>query len=122
MVVQFRTDFDALDAAFLLLALVLAGIHLYLGLLAGSVPENRASQFVLVALVLLLGPLVYVTSLWQPVLYLLGAVAVVSLGVLWLLAGMEFAAVGVFTGVVAATFALLAVYLFLRETYVSGEQ
>lgn len=54
--VRFRTDFDAFDWAFLLLALVLAGIHLYLGLVAGFVPEDRASQFVLVALALLVGP------------------------------------------------------------------
>lgn len=116
MAVHFRTDLDGFDWAFLLLALVLAGIHLYLGLGAGFVPEDRASQFVVAALVLLVGPLVYVTSLWRPVLYLLGATVAVSLGVLWVLAGMAYPVVGVLTGVVATTFVLLAVFLFLRAT------
>ncbi|WP_232701260.1 hypothetical protein [Halobacterium wangiae] len=115
MALSFRTEFDVFDWAFLALTLLLAGIHLYLGLFAAFVPDDRAAQFVLVALALFLGPLVYVTSYWRPVLYLLGVAFAFYLGVLWLLGGMEYATVGVATGVVATTFVLLAVYLFLRE-------
>jgi len=115
MELSFRTELDAFEWVFVVLTLVLAGIHLYLGLFAAFVPPERASQFVLVALALSLGPLVYVTSYWRPVLYLLGVAFTLYLGVIWLLGGMEYTSVGVATGVVATTFVLISVYLFLRE-------
>lgn len=110
-----QTDADALDWLFVLSALALAGIHLYLGLAAAFVPDERATQFVLIGLAFLVGPLVYFTPYWRPVLYLLGAGFAVYLGTLWLLGGTEFFLFGAVTGVIATAFVLLALYLFVRE-------
>ncbi len=105
-----------IETAFFLLALALAGIHLYLGLLAPFVPSQSAVQFVVIAMALLVGPLVSLTRYWRPVLYLLGSALAVYLGVIWLLAGMEYFAIGVLTGIVATAFVVLGVYLFVRES------
>ncbi|WP_331235614.1 hypothetical protein [Natronorarus salvus] len=110
-----------IKSAFFLLALTLAGIHLYLGLLAPFVPSQSAVQFVVIAIALLVGPLVSLTSYWRPVLYLLGSALAVYLGVIWLLAGMEYFAIGVLTGVVATAFVVLGVYLFVRESTATTE-
>lgn len=56
-----RSRTDSLTGAFLLSALVLAGIHLYLGLAAAFVPDERTAQFVLIGLAFLAGPIVYLT-------------------------------------------------------------
>lgn len=49
-------------------------------------------------------------------LYLLAAVYVATLGVLWLLGGMEYRNVGLLTGAVSVAFTGLAVCLYLRES------
>lgn len=116
-----RTETDVFNWVFLLLTLVLAGIHLYLGLLAPFVPAERAIQFVLIALALLVGPVLYFTPYWQPVLYLLGIGFAAYLGAIWFLGGMEYLPLGVVTGVTATSFILLGLYLFFREEAGVGE-
>ncbi len=116
-----RSRPDVFEWAFLSLALVLAAIHLYLGLFAAFVPDERVSTFLVIGVVLLVGPLVYVTPYWHSLLYLLGAGLAVYLGVIWLLGGMKFVFVGALTGAVATAFALLALYLFVRETVPSDQ-
>ncbi len=116
-----RSTPDAFDWAFLSLALVLAAVHLYLAFFAPFVPDDRATTFLVIGAVLLVGPLVYVTPYWHSLLYLLGAGLAVYLGVIWLLGGMEFLLVGAFTGTVATTFAVLALYLFVRDVARSEE-
>jgi len=108
-------DPDALNWAFLALTVVLAGLHLYLGLFAAFVPDDRATQFVIIALALLFGPVVYFTPYWRPLLYLLGVGFAVYLGSLWLLGGMEYFAFGTVAGLTATSFILLGLYLFYRE-------
>lgn len=108
-------ELDTYDWAFLLFAVVLAGLHLYLGLFAPFVAGDRAVQFVIIGLALLFGPIVYVTSYWQPLLYLLGAGFALYLGVLWILDGMEYLLFGVIAGIAATGLVLLGLYLFLRE-------
>lgn len=110
-----RTETDAFNWAFLSLTLLLAGIHLYLGLVAPFVPADRAVQFTVIALALLAGPVLYFTSYWRPVLYLLGVGFAAYLGSIWLLGGMEYRLLGVVTGVTATGFVLLGLYLFFRE-------
>lgn len=111
---EFRspTKLDTFDRAFLLLAIALAGIHLYLGLFVGGA---RAPQFVIIGSALLLGPFVFFTSYWRPLLYLLGSALAVYLGTLWVLGGMEYFLIGVLTGIIATSFVLLGFYLFVRE-------
>ncbi|MFC6906556.1 DUF7475 family protein [Halalkalicoccus tibetensis] len=109
-----RTETDAFDLAFLLSALVLAGIHLYLGLVAPFVAAGRTTQFVLIGLVLLVGPGLYFTSYWRPILYPLGVAVAVYLGVVWLLAGADYPRFGLAAGGTATVFAALALYLFVR--------
>lgn len=109
-----RSETDAFDLAFLLSALVLAGIHLYLGLAAPFVAPDRTIQFVLIGLVLLVGPGLYFTPYWRSVLYLLGVAVAVYLGVVWLLAGADHLRFGLMAGGTATVFAALALYLFVR--------
>ena len=106
---------DIFNWAFLFLAVVLAGLHLYLGLFAAFVPENSATQFVVIGFALLFGPVVYFTSYWRPLLYLLGVGFAMYLGVLWVLGGMEYYLFGILAGITATSFILLGLYLFLRD-------
>lgn len=115
MELRAREQFGISNLAILLLSVVLAGIHLYLGNFAAGVPVERRGPFIIIGLVFLAGPVVYLTSYWRPVLYLLGVGLVAYLGGLWVLAGMEFLLIGVITGLVATTFGVLALILFIQE-------
>lgn len=108
-------EVDAFNWAFLFLTIGLAGLHLYLGLFAVFVPAERATQFVVIGLALLVGPVLYFTSYWRPLLYLLGAGFAIYLGVVWMLSGMEHFAFGITAGITATGFVLLGLYLFYRE-------
>jgi hypothetical protein len=105
---------DSLRLVFVVLSLTLAGIHLYLGVFAQSVPDERATQFTVIGLSLLIGPMLYWTPYWRPILYLVGAGLAVYLGVLWLLAGMDYFLIGGLTGIIAVGFIVLGIYLFVR--------
>lgn len=110
-----RPDPDSLNWAFLAVSVALAVVHLYLGLLAPFVPAGRGGQFVVVGLALLVGPALYFTALWRPVLYLLGAGFVLYLGAAWLLAGRPYLPFGLLAGGLAVGFVALSGYLFVRE-------
>lgn len=97
------------------MAIILASLHLYLGLFAAFVPGERATQFVIIGLALLFGPILYFTPYWRPLLYLLGAGFAVYLGALWMLGGMEYFAFGVIAEITATSFILFGLYLFYRE-------
>ena len=109
-----RWDLDAVETVFFLLTLILAGIHLYLGVLAPASAGGRETQFLLIGAAFLLGIVLRLTPFWRPILYLLGAGFALYLGVVWLLAGGQQFAAGVATGVVSVAFMTLAVYLFVR--------
>ncbi|WP_435181598.1 hypothetical protein [Halorussus sp. AFM4] len=102
-----ETAFDWLVA---LLALALAGVHVYL---AAAADEPR---FYVVAGLFVVGVLFFFTGYWRAMLYLLAAVYVGTLGVLWLLGGMEYRSVGLLTGALSVAFLGLSVYLYLRES------
>ena len=112
-----RRSTGPFEVAFLLLALLLAGIHLYLGLAARFVPPPRARAFALIGLLLLVGPALYFTPYWKPVLYPIGTALAVSLGVVWVLSGMEYFYVGVLTGVVATGLVVVSLYLFFNKEF-----
>lgn len=114
---EFRspTELDVFNWVFLFLAIVLAGIHLYLGLFSTFVAGDRATQFVIIGAALLFGPVVYFTPYWRPLLYLLGVGFAVYLGSLWVLGGMEYFAFGILIGITATIFIFLGLYLFVRE-------
>lgn len=112
---------DIFNWVFLVSTFVLAAVHLYLGLFAAFVPDRRATQFVIIGLAFLVGPFVYFTTYWRPVLYLLGAGFALYLGALWLLTGREYFLFGFVTGVVATSFVFLGVFLFLRAERRSAE-
>lgn len=113
MPIHRRPQLDILEGLFLVLALLLAGIHLYLGLVM-RFPEGQAQLFVLIGLALLFGPVVFFTRFWESILYVLGAGFAIFLGVLWLLDGMVLLELGILTGLIATTFIILGLYLFLR--------
>lgn len=102
-----ETVFDWLVAA---LALALGGIHVYLGV---AVDDPR---FVVVGGLFVLGVLFFFTEYWRTVVYLLAAVYVATLGVLWVLGGMAYPEVGVATGALSVVFLGLMLYLFVRKS------
>jgi hypothetical protein len=79
-------------------------------------PRGPSVQFLVIGLCLLVGPVLYVTPYWRPVLYLLGAVLALSLGVVWALGGMAYPGWGLLAGVAATGVVLLGVVLFVRAT------
>ncbi|MCQ4333282.1 hypothetical protein KM295_07280 [Natronomonas sp. F2-12] len=111
----FARDIGPLETLFLCVTLAIAGIHLYLGLIEPGVPEARSGQFVLIGSAFLVGFLLRLTPLWQPVLYLLGAAFALFLGAVWLFGRVEFFLIGVLTGITSTVFIALALYLFVRE-------
>jgi hypothetical protein len=105
-----ETVFDWLAV---LLAVVLAGIHLYVAV------SNDEQQFFIVAGMFVLGVLFFFTNYWRAVIYLLAALYVGILGVLWFLGGMQYWGVGLLTGVLSVTFIGLVIYLFFAESEVA---
>jgi hypothetical protein len=110
----------AAELAFLAVTLALAGIHLYLGLFEPSVPSGRTIQFLLIGVAFLAGVFVWLSPLWQSVLYLLGVAFVFFLGAIWLLGGIEPFAFGLAAGLAAVAFVGLAVALFVRGESQAG--
>jgi hypothetical protein len=102
-----ETAFDWLAVA---LAVVLAGLNAYVGLSTDRTP------FFIVAGMFALGVLFFFTNYWRAVVYLLAAVYAATLGVLWVLGGMEYRPLGIVTGVVSVAFIGLVIYLFLAES------
>ena len=102
-----ETAFNWLAA---LLAILLGGIHLYLGV-TGDEP-----QFLIVSALFFGGVVFFFTGFWRAVVYLLAALYVAMLGVLWLFEGMQYRQIGVLTGVVSTVFFLLVIYLFYEES------
>jgi hypothetical protein len=111
---------DALHYGVVALAFVLATIHFYLGLVVESPGNDMSIRFLLVGTIFLAGVVVYLTSYFRPVLYLLGSLYAGVLGVLWFLGGMQYFSLGLLTGVVGGSFLLLTVYLFVRDEMATG--
>ncbi|MFP9193102.1 hypothetical protein [Natronosalvus vescus] len=93
----------------IVLATLTAAIHGYIGLTTGE------TQFVLLGLALFAGVVVFFTVFWQPILYLVGAVYVTTLLVVWVLSGMQFFALGVVDAVVQLALVGTFLYLFVLE-------
>lgn len=71
--------------------------------------------FAVVAIGLLVGFVVFLTTLWQSVLYLVGALYVGITTVVWLLAGMPMTTLGVVDTTIQLTMFGLFIYLFVSE-------
>lgn len=100
---------------FVFLALVLAAVHLYLGVVAESVTAVQSRQFVVVSGFFLAGLLLYASPYWRSPLYLVFVLFATSLGWIWLFGGLQHLAVGVPTALVTACFTLVCAYLFYTE-------
>lgn len=100
---------SATDWLAAVLALALAGIHLYVGV------TYDEPQFFIVAALFVLGVALFFTDYWRDVTYLLAVVYVLVLGVLWVLGGMEYRRLGLLTGAISAAFVGVVIYLFARD-------
>jgi hypothetical protein len=109
------SEIDSIEAVFFALTLLIAGIHLYLGLFAPDVSGSRSVQFLLIGVAFLAGFLIRLTPLWQPLLYLLAVGFAIFLAAIWILGDAVYFTISVVTGVAATAFVVLAVYLFVRE-------
>ena len=96
-------------AALVIAALLTAGIHLALATTTG---EN---VFAVLGLGLLVGFVVFLTDLWEPVLYLVGAVYVGVTTTVWVLAGMPQPLLGAVDKVIQAVLFALFVYMLVGE-------
>lgn len=100
---------SSLDWVAVALGVVLAGIHVYLG-----VTTDR-SPFVVVGAGFLLGVAFFLTRYWRPVFYLLGVIYGLVLGFIWILNGMQYQTIGLVTSALSIAFLVLISYLFARE-------
>lgn len=100
---------SSLDWVAVALGVVLAAIHIYLGI------TTDRSPFVVVGGGFLLGVAFFLTRYWRPVLYVLGIVYALVLGFIWILNGMEYQTIGLVTGAISTAFLVLISYLFVRE-------
>ncbi|MWV64069.1 hypothetical protein GRS48_04410 [Halorubrum sp. JWXQ-INN 858] len=91
------------------LSVAIAAVNLSVGIVA-----SEPALFV-VGCSFLLGVGLFFTRLWSPVLYLLGVLHVGVLGVLWVLSGMGFLAVGLLNGGLSLALVAVAMYLFVQE-------
>jgi hypothetical protein len=95
--------------ALVLLAVLTAGFHFALA----TTTDN--STFAVLAVGLLAGFVVFFTDLWQPVLYLIGAVYVGVMTVVWVLAGMPLLVFAIVDKAVQALLFVLFIYLLVTE-------
>lgn len=95
--------------ALVVLSLVSAAIHLALATTTGN------HVFAVLALGLLAGFVVFFTNLWDPVLYLVGAVYISVMTVVWVLDGAPLLSLGVADKVVQALLFVLFLYLLFED-------
>lgn len=92
------------------LALALGTINVAVGWATGQSP------FYVVGLTFFAGVALFVSPYWEPVLYLVAAVHVGALGVVWAAGGARFFELGVLTGLLSAGFFVAVLSLFVRES------
>lgn len=108
-------DADVFEWLFFLSSVMLAVTHFYVALAEPLTAIEHRRLFVLLGLAILVGPLLYLTRFWNPVFYIIGAILTCSLGVVWVLDGLNHFVIGLITGVPAIGVIVLGSYLFLRE-------
>jgi len=96
----------------LLLFFAVAMANVYVGHAEAETP------LLLVGSSFALGALLFASRFWGPILYLLTALHVGVLGVIWVLDGMPFFAFGVVTGCLSVGLAAVSVYLLVEESTV----
>ncbi|WP_418280243.1 hypothetical protein [Halorubrum sp. DTA98] len=92
-----------------LLSVGIAAINLYVGYVAAGPPMFAVGCSFLVGVGL------FFTRFWNPVLYLLGVLHIGVLGVIWILSGLQFLAIGLVNGVLSLGLAAIALSLFFEE-------
>lgn len=81
---KFRDRYQSVvDSVTLLVVLSLIGLQIFRGMTADSVGDTTSLRNFGIALAVLVGVGVYYTPLWQPALYLVGAVLAGTLTVFW---------------------------------------
>ncbi|MDG5819766.1 hypothetical protein [Natronococcus sp. A-GB7] len=93
----------------LLLSVCVAAINIYIGY------TESQSPFFVIGASFLLGVVLFMTRFWNPILYLLGVLHIVALGIIWFLDGMRFLAFGIATGILSTGLTVIALYLFFEE-------
>jgi hypothetical protein len=96
-------------AALVIAAFLTAGIHLALATTTGD------KVFAVLGLGLLVGFVVFFTDLWEPVLYLVGAVYVGVTTAVWVLAGTPQTFLGTVDKAIQAVLFVLFVYVLVGE-------
>lgn len=92
-----------------LLSVGIAAVNLYVGYTASEPP------ILAVGISFLVGVGLFFTTLWRPVLYLLGVLHVTVLGVIWVLSGLQFLTIGLVNGALSLSLAVIALSLFFEE-------
>ncbi|WP_178918088.1 hypothetical protein [Natronomonas gomsonensis] len=102
-------------AALVVLSFVSAAIHLALATTTGN------HIFAVLGLGLLAGFVVFFTNFWSPVLYLVGAIYISVMTIVWVLDGAPMLTLGIVDKVVQAGLFVLFVYLLFEEGGTRGE-
>jgi hypothetical protein len=102
-------------ATLVVLSFVSAAIHLTLATTTGN------HIFAVLALGLLAGFVVFFTNFWNPVLYLVGAIYISVMSIVWVLDGAPLLSLGIADKVVQAGLFVLFVYLLFEEVGTTEE-
>ena len=114
--VRDRETWDATEWAVPLVALVVCGVNLYSAAITGD------GSFTVVGGSFLAGALLYFSVYWQPVLYLVVVLYVLTLGTFWVFAGLPLLGLGAVNGVLNLCLVGLCVYHYVQYAETGDEE
>lgn len=91
------------------LALVIGAINVGLGFTLTD------PAFLIVGATFFVGVALYCTHYWHSIFYIVAAVHLAALGVVWILGGLRYPVLGVLTGVLSVSLFALVLYLFALD-------
>ena len=112
--VRERETWSVVEWAVPLVALVVCAVNLYTGSITGD------GAFTVIGASFLAGALLYFSVYWQPVLYLIVVLYVLTLGAFWVFAGLPLFGLGVVNGTLSIGLVALCVYLYVRYAQTGG--
>lgn len=105
-----RSTWTAIHWLGLVVAIALAAVHIAVGLRVGESP------LIVIGISFVVAAGVFCTRWWRPVMYLLGVIHVISLGVIWVLSGFRYFEWGVLTALLGVALIVVALTLYVRES------
>ncbi len=114
--VRERETWTAAEWAIPVVALVVCTVNLYAGTITGD------GAYTVIGVSFLAGAALYLSVYWQPVLYLIVVLYLLTLGAFWLFAGLPLFGLGVVNGALSLGLVVLCVYLYVQYAETGDEE